>query len=51
LSWEELGEALHGLLSSGKAAGMEVTIYNPDLDPTGRMGKKFTDVIARAFRS
>jgi arginase len=49
MSWEELRETLHGLLSSGLTAGMEVTIYDPDLDPTGKMGRQFAATIASAF--
>jgi arginase len=33
LSWEELTHALHIAIESGRAIGMDVTIYNPTLDP------------------
>ena len=51
MSWEELRQTLIALLSSGLASGMEVTIYDPDLDPTGEMGRKFTNTIISAFTS
>jgi hypothetical protein len=33
LSFEELAELLRGLLA-GPALGLQVTIFDPDLDPT-----------------
>ena len=38
LSWEELARVLRIALASGKAVGLEVTIYNPDLDGDGHAG-------------
>lgn len=40
LSWDELGRTLRVAVESGRAAGLEVTIYNPtlDLDGTGARG-------------
>jgi arginase len=49
MSWQELRETLRGFLSSGLASGMEVTIYDPDLDPTGSIGRKFTATIVSSF--
>jgi arginase len=51
MSWKELEMVLHGLLSLGLATGMEVTIYDPDLDPSGEMGRRFADTIAKSFRT
>jgi arginase len=50
MSWEELRASLHGFLSSELAVGMEVTIYDPDRDPTGKMGRELSQTIASAFR-
>jgi arginase len=51
MSWDELGQTLRGLLSSNLAVGLEVTIYDPDLDPTGQIGRRFTQAIAEALRA
>jgi arginase len=49
LSPEELETVLTVALDSGRAVGLEVTIYNPSLDPDGRAGKLLTDILARAL--
>ncbi len=49
MSWDELRASLHGFLSSELVTGMEVTIYDPDLDPTGEMGRGLCHAIASAF--
>lgn len=46
LSWDELAAALRIILASGKAVGLEVTIYNPRLDQDGRAGRGLADVLA-----
>jgi arginase len=49
LSWYELGAALRIALSSGKAVGLEITIYNPRLDVDGSAGRGLADVLAAAL--
>ena len=49
LSWGELGAALHIILASGKAVGLEVAIYNPRLDEDGGAGRGLADVLAAAL--
>jgi arginase len=49
LSWDELGAALRIALASGKAVGIEVTIYNPRLDEDGSAGRGLADVLAAAL--
>jgi arginase len=49
LSWGELGAALRIALASGKAVGIEITIYNPRLDEDGSAGRGLTDVLAAAL--
>jgi arginase len=49
LSWNELGAALDIALTSGKAVGLEVTIYNPRLDEDGTAGRGLADVLAAAL--
>jgi arginase len=46
LSWDELGMALRLAMASGKAVGIEVTIYNPRLDEDGSAGRGLADVLA-----
>ncbi|WP_248446532.1 arginase family protein [Sinorhizobium meliloti] len=49
LSWDELGTALRVALASGKAVGIEITIYNPRLDEDGSAGRGLTDILAAAL--
>lgn len=46
LSWDELAVALQIALSSGKAVGIEITIYNPRLDADGSAGRGLADLLA-----
>ena len=46
---EELSEALAVVLASPLAVGMEVTIYNPTLDPDGAGARGLTKVIGDAL--
>ncbi|MCY1227048.1 Arginase [compost metagenome] len=49
LSWNELGAALRVALASGRAVGLEVTIYNPRLDENGSAGRALADALAAAL--
>lgn len=49
LSWDELGTALRVALASGKAIGLEITIYNPSLDEGGSAGRGLADVLVAAL--
>ena len=49
MSYEELSDLLRILLTSGLAVGMQVTIFDPDLDPDGRIAQHFTAALARGF--
>ncbi|MGO8023294.1 arginase family protein [Rhizobium leguminosarum] len=49
LSWDELGTALRVALASGKAVGIEITIYNPRLDEDGSAGRGLADVLVAAL--
>lgn len=51
LSFDELTEALHGAVDSGHAAGLDVTIYNPKLDPAGSAARGFADALVRGLGS
>ncbi len=49
MSYGELGDLLRSLLSSGLAIGMEITIFDPDLDPDGSIARAFTRAIIAGF--
>ena len=49
LSYKELKEILGVLLASKKVIGMEITILDPDLDPTGIYTKDFVNEIGKAI--
>jgi len=49
LSQDELGAALRVALASGKAVGIEITIYNPRLDKDGSAGRGLADILAAAL--
>jgi arginase len=45
LRWDELTTVLRLAISSGRAVGLEVTIFNPTLDPDGRIAHAVVDGI------
>jgi len=47
---DELVEALRILLGSPRAAGIEFTIYDPDLDPAGTHGDRLAEIVVEALR-
>jgi arginase len=49
LSFDQLEVILAHLLASPRAVGLELTIYDPDLDPDGRFGRALADSLVRAF--
>jgi arginase len=49
LSFRELGEILRALLTSDLCAGLQVTIYDPERDPDGTIGRRFADAIVASF--
>lgn len=49
LRYEELNRILSLLLSSPKATGLEITILDPDLDPTGRYTQEFVRNFTHTF--
>lgn len=49
LSWAELAAVLRIALESERAVGMEVTIYNPKLDPDGVSGRGLTAILIEAL--
>ncbi|MEV7288869.1 arginase family protein [Streptomyces sp. NPDC093252] len=49
LTPEEVVGLLGPLLASGRCVGLNVTIYDPDLDPEGTAGALLADVVVDAF--
>lgn len=49
LSFDELATTLRIAIASGKAVGIEITIYNPSLDTNGAAGRGLADAIARGL--
>ena len=49
LEFDELSDALRVFLSSERAVGLEMTIYDPELDPDGVHGEQLVDSVVRAF--
>jgi arginase len=49
LKIEELRRTLVIALASGRAMGIEVTVYNPNLDNDGEAGRRLADVLAEAL--
>jgi len=40
---------LRALLQTGLAFGMDITIYDPDLDPTGHIARAYVDALVTAL--
>jgi arginase len=49
LSWNELIRTLGVVIQSGRAVGLELTIYNPTLDPEGTGARELVRVLADAL--
>jgi arginase len=49
LTWEEAAEILRGLLHASGARGLEVTIFNPRLDPGGGLARRLSDLITNVM--
>jgi len=47
LSWDEAAQLLQGLLSRPGATGLDVTIFNPNLDPDRSIARHLAELIAR----
>jgi arginase len=49
LSFTELSELLKALLSSGRAVGMSITIFNPRLDLDGSIAQRFVSSLVQGL--
>jgi arginase len=51
LSWHELTTTLRTAVVSGRAVGLEITIFNPKLDPDGSVASNLVDAIVAGLTS
>jgi arginase len=51
LSWEELTATLRIAMSSRRAVGLELTIFNPRLDPDGAIARKLVGAVVAGLTS
>ena len=49
LTYSELEDILKVIILEPRCVGMDLTIYNPDLDKDGSVGKRITDSLVEAF--
>ena len=49
LSWDDVGTTLRIALGSGRAVGLQVTIYNPDIDADGSNGRGLAVTVRQAL--
>jgi arginase len=49
LQWDELTTILRTALASGKALGIDITIFNPKLDKDGSIARRFTAAIGEGL--
>ena len=49
LHWDELSTILQRAIGSGRALGIDITIFNPKLDETGAISKAFVDALAKGL--
>ncbi|HET9446530.1 MAG TPA: arginase family protein [Steroidobacteraceae bacterium] len=50
LSWDELRTVLETALASGRAVGIEITIYNPSLDADGSSGRELARTLIESLK-
>ena len=50
LSWGELAVVLRRAMSGGRAVGIDITIFNPALDPSGNIARAFVRALAAGLR-
>jgi arginase len=51
LQWNELSAVLRTAIRSGRALGIDITIFNPKLDATGEIGRSFVDTVVAGLAS
>lgn len=50
LSWNELATALAGAVASGRALGIDITVFNPALDADGTIARRFAETLALGLK-
>jgi arginase family enzyme len=50
MTMREASEALQRILRSGLVAGLEITIFDPELDANGSIARAFTNSLVEALR-
>ena len=50
LRYDELTALLNAIIASGLISGMELTIFDPDLDPDGHLARELATVLADSLR-
>jgi arginase len=51
LSLDELAKILQVAIASGRAIGLNITIFNPKLDNDGSIAAAFVDALTKGLRS
>ncbi|HXW12814.1 MAG TPA: arginase family protein [Nitrososphaeraceae archaeon] len=51
LSFYELSELLKIIVATGRSIGMDITIFNPNLDPDGFIARRFVSAIVKGISS
>ena len=49
LSWEELATILSAALATGRAKGIDITIFNPNLDQDGNLARRLVQLLHDAL--
>jgi len=49
LTWEELTGVLRTAVASDHATGLDITIFNPILDPDGQLTRTLVDALVAAL--
>jgi arginase len=49
LEWDELSVVLKRAIATGRALGIDITIFNPKLDETGDIARNFVDTLAKGL--
>jgi arginase len=49
LQWDELAAILRAALDSGRALGIDITIFNPKLDKDGSIARRFVETLAEGL--
>ncbi len=51
LELEDISELLRILIASGKAVGMDITVFNPKLDPDGSIARRLVSTLIAGLSS